>query len=38
MKRLKHAKLYDEGKSLIKDDRADSTAPDLKMYQTDRHA
>jgi len=36
MKTLKYARLYDVGKSLIKDDRADSTAPDLKVHQRDR--
>jgi len=35
---LRYARLYDLGKSLIKDDRADSTAPNLKVHQTDRYA
>jgi hypothetical protein len=33
---LKYTRFYDVGKGLIKDDRADSTARDLKVYQTDR--
>jgi hypothetical protein len=36
MKTLKYAMLYDVGKSLITDDRADRTAPDLKVHHTDR--
>jgi len=37
MKTLKYVRLYAVGKSLIKDDRADSTAPDFKVHQTDMH-
>jgi hypothetical protein len=38
MKTLKNAGLYYVGKSLIKDDRADSTTPNVKVHQTDRYA
>jgi hypothetical protein len=36
MKTLKNAGLYDEGKSLMKDDRPDSLTPNVKVHQTDR--
>jgi hypothetical protein len=36
MKTLKYARLYDEGKSFIKDDRTDSPVTDLKVHQPDR--